>query len=74
MEETTTKAETRELREKLEALKQDLCEVTALVKDRLVTGGKEWAKDHPVAAVGIVAAVSAGIGFLIGLLVGRNRN
>jgi len=27
-----------------------------------------------VAAVGIVAAVSAGIGFLIGLLVGRNRN
>ena len=73
MEESITKAEAQELKEKFGALKKDLAEVTKELKDRAVTGGKEWAKEHPAAAVGVVAALAAGIGFLVGLLIGRNK-
>ena len=73
MEEAATKAEAQDLRNKLGDLKKDLAEAAKLAKDRVVTGSKEWAKEHPAAAVGIVTAMAAGIGFLVGLLVGRNR-
>lgn len=73
MEEAATKAEAQDLREKFGALKKDLAEVTKELKDRAVTGTREWAKEHPVAAVGVVAALAGAIGFLVGLLVGRNR-
>jgi ElaB/YqjD/DUF883 family membrane-anchored ribosome-binding protein len=67
MESTTPKAETQELREKLDALKQDFADVAKTAKDRAVQGTTEWVKEHTFAAIGI----GAGVGFLIGLLVGR---
>jgi len=73
MEESITKAEAQELKEKFGALRKDLADISAELKNRVVSGGKEWAKEHPAAAVGAVAAVAAGIGFLVGLLVGRNK-
>ena len=66
--------EAEELRAKFDALKRDFADVTKLAKARAVDSGKKWAREHPVAAVGIVAGVAAGIGFLLGLLVGRRRD
>jgi ElaB/YqjD/DUF883 family membrane-anchored ribosome-binding protein len=74
MEDTTTKAEANELREKMTALKQDLAGVARLAKERAVTCSTEWAKEHPVATLAIAAGLGASIGFAIGLLVGRNRS
>jgi len=67
MESTGAKTETQELREKLNALKQDFADVAKTAKERAVEGTTEWVKEHPFAAIGI----GAGVGFLIGLLVGR---
>jgi ElaB/YqjD/DUF883 family membrane-anchored ribosome-binding protein len=74
MEETMTKAEAHELREKLDALKKDFADTARLAKDRAVTGTADWAKEHPLPTLGIVAGIAASIGFAIGLMVGRNRN
>ena len=61
------KTETQELREKIDALKQDFADVAKTARDRAVQGTTDWVKDNPVAAIGI----GAGVGLLIGLLVGR---
>lgn len=73
MEDTITKAEANELREKLCALKKDFGEVAKCAKDRVVTGTTEWCKEHPAASIAIVAAVAAGIGLALGLMIGRNQ-
>jgi ElaB/YqjD/DUF883 family membrane-anchored ribosome-binding protein len=74
MENTTTvRPETRELRDKMNMLKQDFADVAKTAGDRAVKGTSDLVKDHPLAAIGIVAGVGAGIGLAIGLLVGRNR-
>ena len=67
MESTGSKVDTQELREKMEALKQDFADVARTAKDRAVQGTADWVKEHPFAAIGI----AAGVGFLIGILVGR---
>jgi len=76
--ENLTVAETQELREKYEALKKDMAEIARLLKaeavGRVSEVGRctaEWAREHPGATLGIVAGVSASIGFVLGLLVGR---
>ena len=61
------KTETQDLREKMDALKQDFADVAKTAKDRAVQGTTDWVKDNPFAAIGI----GAGVGLLIGLLIGR---
>jgi len=65
--EHTAKAEAQELREKIGELKDDFTDAARTAKDRAVKGTTEWVKEHPFAAIGI----AAGVGFVIGLLVGR---
>ena len=67
MDETTMKAEAQELCEKMEALKKDFADVAKTAKERAVKGTTEWVKEHPFATIGI----AAGVGLVIGLLVGR---
>ena len=74
MESTMAKAETQELREKMDVLKRDFVDVAKTAKDRAVNGTTEWVKEHPLASIGIAAGIGAGIGLAIGLLVGRNRS
>jgi ElaB/YqjD/DUF883 family membrane-anchored ribosome-binding protein len=62
-----TQTETAELREKLNALKQDFADVAKTAKERAVESTTQWVKEHPISTVGI----GAGVGFLLGLLVGR---
>ena len=65
--EHTAKAEAQELREKMDVLKEDFTDAAKTAKDRAVKGTTEWVKENPFAAIGI----AAGVGFVIGLLVGR---
>ncbi|MGO8703694.1 MAG: YqjD family protein [Candidatus Brocadiia bacterium] len=65
--EHTAKVEAQELREKMGALKDDFTDVARTAKDRAVKGTTEWVKDHPFASMGI----AAGVGFVIGILLGR---
>ena len=65
--EHTVKAEAQELREKMDVLKEDFADAAKTAKDRAVKGTTEWVKEHPFATIGI----AAGVGFVIGLLVGR---
>ena len=67
MEHTASKAEAQELREKMDVLKEDFSDAAKTAKDRAVEGATKWVKENPLAAVGI----AAGVGFVIGLLVGR---
>jgi len=69
MEEVTTKAQMDELREKVAALKKDFAELVELTRDTVVSRTTSWSKEHPVAALGI----AGGIGFVLGLLVRRDR-
>ena len=71
MEDVVTKAEAQDLRDRFGSLKKDLADVTRELRARAVAGTKDWAKEHPAAAVGSVAALAGAIGFLVGLLVGR---
>jgi ElaB/YqjD/DUF883 family membrane-anchored ribosome-binding protein len=71
---TTKAVEAGDLGEKVDALKQDLADVASLAKTKVVDGSTQWAKEHPVAAIGIVAGLAGAIGFALGMLVGRNRN
>ena len=64
---STDKTETEDLREKLEALKQDFADVARTAKDRAVKGTTDWVQEHPFASIG----VGAGVGLLLGLLIGR---
>jgi ElaB/YqjD/DUF883 family membrane-anchored ribosome-binding protein len=70
MESTASKTETEDLREKLAALKQDFADVARTAKQRAVQGTTDWVKEHPFTAIGI----AAGVGFLIGLMVGRKSD
>ncbi|MGD0999526.1 MAG: DUF883 domain-containing protein [Candidatus Brocadiia bacterium] len=65
--EHTAKAEAQELREKIGELKDDFTDAARTAKDRAVKGTTEWVKEHPFAAIGI----AAGVGFVLGILVGR---
>jgi len=67
MEHTASKAEAQDLCKKMDVLKEDLAGSANTVKDRAVKGTTEWVKEHPFATIGI----AAGVGFVIGLLVGR---
>lgn len=67
MEQTATKSDAQDLREKMELLKKDFADVAKTAKERAVENSRDWIKDHPFAAIGI----AAGVGFLIGLVVGR---
>lgn len=67
MEQTATKSDAQDLREKMELLKKDFADVAATAKERAVEGSRDWIREHPLAAIGI----AAGVGFLIGLVVGR---
>ena len=73
MGETGEKAEAKDLRKKLEGLKEEVAEIGNKVKD-LVGKSSEWAQEHPGASVGIVAGVAASVGFIMGLLVGRKHD
>jgi len=65
--EQTAKAEAQDLREKMDVLKEDFTDAAKTAKDRAVKGTTEWVKENPFAAIGI----AAGVGFVIGLLIGR---
>ena len=65
--ESTVKSETQDLREKLDALKQDFADIATTAKNRAVQGTTDWVEEHTLAAIGI----AAGVGFLIGLLFTR---
>jgi len=76
--------EGKEIREKVDSLKKDFADLAQTVKaeatdrlgkakDKYLGGSCEWSKDHPAASVGIVAGVAASVGFIIGLLIGRNK-
>ena len=65
--EHTAKTEAQELREKMDVLKEDFADAAKTAKDRAVKSTTEWVKEHPFATIGI----AAGVGFVIGLLVGR---
>jgi len=79
-----TQAETQDLREKVDSLKKDLADLAKVVKEqaqqrlsqakeKVVDKTGEWAKEHPVASLGLVAGVAASVGFVLGLLAGRGR-
>jgi ElaB/YqjD/DUF883 family membrane-anchored ribosome-binding protein len=67
--EATTKAHVEELRETVAALKKDFAELATRTKDKVVTDTTSWSKEHPIATLGI----AGGIGFVLGLLVRRDR-
>ena len=67
MEHTGANTEAHDLSEKMDVLKKDFADVAKTAKDRAVKGTTEWVKEHPFATIGI----AAGVGFVIGLLVGR---
>jgi len=71
-QETMNKADLDEIRAKMEALKKDLAELAELTKEKVVFNATTWSKEHPASAVGIIAGVSAAIGFALGLLVSRD--
>jgi ElaB/YqjD/DUF883 family membrane-anchored ribosome-binding protein len=73
MAETVGAAEAGELSRKVDALKRDLADVALLTKSKVVDGTTQWAKEHPAAAIGIVAGLAGAVGFALGMLVGRNR-
>lgn len=73
MASTSETAETQDLSAKVDALKRDIAEVACLAKSKVVNNTTQWAKEHPAAAVGVVAGLAGAIGFALGLLVGRNR-
>ncbi|MCX5670619.1 MAG: hypothetical protein NTU94_04780 [Planctomycetota bacterium] len=66
-------AETQELTAKVDALKRDIAEVASLARNKVVNGTTQWAKEHPGAAIGVVAGLAGAVGFALGLLVGRGR-
>jgi ElaB/YqjD/DUF883 family membrane-anchored ribosome-binding protein len=51
----------------MDVLKEDFADAAKTAKDRAIKGATEWVKEHPFATIGI----AAGVGFVIGLLVGR---
>jgi ElaB/YqjD/DUF883 family membrane-anchored ribosome-binding protein len=65
--------ETQELSEKIDALKRDIADVAALAKNKVVNNTTLWAREHPAAAIGVVAGLAGAVGFALGLLVGRGR-
>jgi ElaB/YqjD/DUF883 family membrane-anchored ribosome-binding protein len=67
MEQTVAKTDAQDLREKMELLKEDFADVAQTAKERAMENSRDWVKEHPLAAVGI----AAGVGFLIGIVVGR---
>ena len=67
MEYAASKTEAEALGEKMATLKQDFADVAKTARDRAVKGTADWVKEHPLGTIGI----AAGVGFLIGLLVGR---
>jgi ElaB/YqjD/DUF883 family membrane-anchored ribosome-binding protein len=66
---STEKTETEDLREKLDALKRDFADVARTAKQRAVKGTTDWVQEHPFGSIGI----GAGVGLLLGLLIGRKR-
>jgi len=74
MAETTREIEAGELSRKVDALKRDFADVAAAAQTKVVDGTTQWAKEHPAAAIGIVAGLAGAIGFALGMLVGRNRS
>ena len=67
MEYGKPKAEGQDLGGKMDVLKQDFADVAKTGKDRAVQGTADWIKENPFASIGI----GAGVGFVIGLLVGH---
>jgi ElaB/YqjD/DUF883 family membrane-anchored ribosome-binding protein len=51
----------------MDTLKEDFTDAAKSAKDRAIKNTTEWVKEHPFATIGI----AAGVGFVIGLLVGR---
>ncbi len=74
MENVAAKPDADELRKKLDVLKADFADVARLAKERATTAPVEWAKEHPLATLGIVAGVAASIGFALGFFLARGRN
>ena len=74
MAETARAVEAGELSRKVDALKRDLADVAATAKTKVVDDTTQWAKEHPAAAIGILAGLAGAIGFALGMLVGRNRS
>jgi len=66
-------AETQELSAKVDALKRDIAEVASMAKSKVVNNTTQWAREHPAAAIGVVAGLAGAVGFALGLLVGRGR-
>lgn len=61
------------LREKLESAQERLSTCYAQARERVIAGAKytdEAVRSHPYESV----AIAAGVGLLVGLLVGRNRS
>ena len=65
--------EAKDLREKIERLKEQVTELGKKVKDVVGKSG-EWAEEHPGASIGIIAGVAASIGFILGLMAGRGKD
>ena len=85
MGDASAKEEGKELRAKVDSLKQDFADLARAVKaqaathwskarEKIIEGPGEWAKGHPAASIGIVAGVAASVGFILGLIVGRGRD
>lgn len=70
--EAAVKRDMDEIRAKLDALKKDFAELAKISKDKVVGDATAWSKEHPVGTIGIIAGVSAAIGFALGLMLGRD--
>ena len=53
------------------ALKAELRERVTTAQQKIVGDSREWMKEHPAHAVGIIAGVAAAVGFMLGLAVSR---
>lgn len=71
-EEAVSREDVEEIRAKMDALKKDLAELAELTKEKVVGGATAWSKEHPASAVGIIAGVSAAIGFILGMMMHRD--
>jgi ElaB/YqjD/DUF883 family membrane-anchored ribosome-binding protein len=74
MAEKVGAVEAGELSRKVDVLKRDFADVAAAAQTKVVDSTTQWAKEHPAAAIGIVAGLAGAIGFALGMLVGRNRS
>ena len=67
------KTEVKDLHGRLESLKEEVSKLGTRVKEA-ADKSREWAKEHPAASVGMIAGLSAMVGFIVGFVFGRRRD